>query len=314
MPKPVTTRQQRLRKTKAQLIEEIEALERRAEHAFGPEPSAEGDRFLADQQVRDLAKFPSENPNPVLRVTPESSVLYANEAARAVDGLFAGSGKDRLADELAKVTLEASRAAKAEETQFYSRDQVFALSVTPIADEGYINIYGREITNEHLATRALAEKESQIQVALNNMRSGMKLVDRDLNYVIFNPRYSELCRYPEGLLKVGNSMRDELYFQADRGDFGPGDRDAQVERVTETYRSGAATSWERTIVGGPTLDIRLAPTPDGGYVLALADVTERKQTEQALRDSREMLYAVIDTVPAMINAKDRDSRYVFMNQ
>ena len=106
----------------------------------------------------------------------------------------------------------------------------------------------------------------------------------------------------------------EVALGQDRGDFGAGDRDALVERVIETYRSGSATSWERTIVGGPTLDIRLAPTPDGGYVMALNDISERKQAEQALRDSREMLYAVINTLPAMISAKDRDSRYLFINR
>ncbi len=39
--------------------------------------------------------------------------------------------------------------------------------------------------------RDLAEKEAQLRVALDNMRGGMKLVDRDLNYVLFNARYSK---------------------------------------------------------------------------------------------------------------------------
>ncbi len=33
------------------------------------------------EQVRALARFPSENPNPVLRVTGTGRVLYANDAA-----------------------------------------------------------------------------------------------------------------------------------------------------------------------------------------------------------------------------------------
>jgi PAS domain S-box-containing protein len=43
-------------------------------------------------------------------------------------------------------------------------------------------------------------------------------------------------------------------------------------------------------------------------------VAGRRQVERALEASRQTLRSVIDAVPAMINAKDRDSRYVFMNR
>jgi len=36
---------------------------------------------LAEEKIKDLAKFPSENPSPVLRVGKDGKVLYANEAA-----------------------------------------------------------------------------------------------------------------------------------------------------------------------------------------------------------------------------------------
>jgi len=35
----------------------------------------------AEEKIKDLAKFPSENPSPVLRVGKDGKVLYANEAA-----------------------------------------------------------------------------------------------------------------------------------------------------------------------------------------------------------------------------------------
>jgi|GEM_PF-5373592 len=43
-------------------------------------------------------------------------------------------------------------------------------------------------------------------------------------------------------------------------------------------------------------------------------VTGRKQVEAALETSRQTLRSVIDAVPAMVNAKDLNSRYVFMNR
>jgi PAS domain S-box-containing protein len=46
----------------------------------------------------------------------------------------------------------------------------------------------------------------------------------------------------------------------------------------------------------------------------IQDITERKHAEEELRESRELLYAVIDAVPAMISAKDSESRYIVINR
>jgi len=43
-------------------------------------------------------------------------------------------------------------------------------------------------------------------------------------------------------------------------------------------------------------------------------VIERKRAEQTMQESRELMHAVMDAVPAMINTKNRDLRYVLMNR
>ena len=47
---------------------------------------------------------------------------------------------------------------------------------------------------------------------------------------------------------------------------------------------------------------------------SFVDISEKKAVEEALRRSRETLRAIIDAVPAMINAKDEDGRFIFMNE
>ena len=42
--------------------------------------------------------------------------------------------------------------------------------------------------------------------------------------------------------------------------------------------------------------------------------TAARRVENRSREDRKLLQAVVDTVPAMINAKDRDSRYIFINR
>ena len=53
------------------------------------------ERKRAEEDIRNLAKFPAENPNPVIRVSDEGEVTYANEASQFLLEAW-GCGKDRL--------------------------------------------------------------------------------------------------------------------------------------------------------------------------------------------------------------------------
>ena len=50
------------------------------------------------------------------------------------------------------------------------------------------------------------------------------------------------------------------------------------------------------------------------YEGTVRDITDQKRAEDAIAEGRRMLQQVIDTVPAVINVKDRELRYVLMNR
>jgi PAS domain S-box-containing protein len=49
------------------------------------------------------------------------------------------------------------------------------------------------------------------------------------------------------------------------------------------------------------------------YEGSVRDITDQKRAEEAIAEGRRLLQQVIDTVPAVINVKDRNLRYVLMN-
>jgi PAS domain S-box-containing protein len=51
-----------------------------------------------------------------------------------------------------------------------------------------------------------------------------------------------------------------------------------------------------------------------GFAGTLADITQRKKTEQALRDSQQLLQSTMDHLPAVIAYKDREGRYLQVNK
>ena len=125
----------------------------------GPERSEE-----ELQEIKSLAKFPAENPNPVLRVTADAGVLYANEAARRVEGLLVGRGQKKLETGLAKEVAKTARKSRRRAADFVSGDRIFALALTPVAGQSYLNIFGRDATRERRAgedVRSLAKFPSE---------------------------------------------------------------------------------------------------------------------------------------------------------
>jgi PAS domain-containing protein len=109
------------------------------------------------EQVRALARFPSENPNPVLRVSSTGRVLYANETANGVTGLLVGRGKDRLTKRVSDVAVKAAKTHKLQDVVYESADRAYAFVLAPVTGESYINLYGRDITEEREAARQVED-------------------------------------------------------------------------------------------------------------------------------------------------------------
>ncbi len=62
------------------------------------------------------------------------------------------------------------------------------------------------------------------------------------------------------------------------------------------------------------IEATIRPLPDGGRLITLVETTARHHAEAAERRSRELLTGVIDAIPAVINVKDRESRYLLINR
>jgi len=48
------------------------------------------ERKKIEQEIEALSRFPSENPNPVLRITADGTILYTNDIGREIFGVQVG--------------------------------------------------------------------------------------------------------------------------------------------------------------------------------------------------------------------------------
>ena len=98
------------------------------------------------KEIEELAKFPAENPNPVLRITKDGTVLYHNYPSEPLLEHWHYQKGKALQDRWIQLMIDAlhDNAIKTVETEI--GDKVIFLTFAPIAEKGFVNVYGSDIT------------------------------------------------------------------------------------------------------------------------------------------------------------------------
>jgi len=159
------------------------------------------------------------------------------------------------------------------------------------------------------ATRELGKKEAQLSTALQNMPSGIIMIDEDLTIQAFNRRYVELYELPEGLLRIGGSLKDMIRLRAERGDYGAGDREQLIRDRLSGYDDGKLQVAENRVPGGRTLELVRNPRDGGGIVAVCTDITKRKQAEAVLIDQRRSAQLLHEISVAAHEVDNLDAAY-----
>jgi len=101
-----------------------------------------------EEQIRALAKFPTENPNPVMRISDNGVIIFANNASAPLLNLWGKKVNESLPEDMQTLvsTVMASGAHDCIEVQ--CRDHIFSIVFAPVPDSDYVNIYARDITED----------------------------------------------------------------------------------------------------------------------------------------------------------------------
>jgi len=187
------------------------------------------------------------------------------------------------------------------------------------ADGGVVGIY-TDITEvkaseRRLRERELAQKSQLLQATLDSLSQGVSVFDASMRLVAWNARFAQLLGLPPDLPRPGAPLADFLVSDAVRTQF---PKDASQDFADSagsahlTFEYGRLA--EDSATGPQVLEVRRHGMPDGGFVTTYSDITERKRSEQALRDSEFRYRLITDAMPALIAYVDKEERYRFVNK
>lgn len=139
------------------------------------------------------------------------------------------------------------------------------------------------------ASIAIQYNRDLLQTALNQVRQGIGVFDRDLRLICWNRQFRDLLGLPAEYGQVGTTLDAILRFNTQRGEYGPGPVESIVADRIEKLVVVQETFQERLESSGAVFEVRISPMPDGGIVTTYTDITERVMAEEALARANETL-------------------------
>ena len=236
----------------------------------------------AHKQAEWLARFPQENPNPVLRVSADGRALYRNPAAMELPAWGCEVGKP-LAESLQPLVARALAEKKQVHQDVQLDGTFYAVYVAPVPSEGYANIYGRDITDlwqaherQEMAQRAAGAGIWDWNIATQSME--------------WSPEMFDLFGIESRLAGASFAAWESVLH--------PDDCEIAAARIQQALAEHTELNSEYRIVrpdgqvrwinarGRGAYDSSGRPVRMMGICI---DITERKQAEEAIRKAREEL-------------------------
>ncbi len=134
-------------------------------------------------------------------------------------------------------------------------------------------------------TQAMQFNMTALLTSLESMEQGISVIDKNLNLVAWNKRYTQLYEYPEEYLAVGTPIEKLMRYNALKGELGPGDVDHMVIRRLEHLRNGTPHRFTRQRADGHVIEMVGNPLPGGGFVTSFNDITSHVEIQQALEEA-----------------------------
>ena len=254
-----------------------------------------------NKSIESLAKFPEENPNPVLRITKDGEIIYANEGSLPLLKAWKCETEPRLLGHLRKRVLDIFNSGRNEEIEVECEDQVFLVAFSPIVDSGYLYAYGRDITERKQAEEALRKSEELYRTIFKTTSTAAIIVEEDATISLANAEFEKLSGYSRSEIEGKQSWtmyptKEDL------------ERLIEYQRLRRIDPGAAPRSYEAQFVNrdGDIMDCLITANliaSTGQSVIFVVDITKPKEEAERVQAAKmEALRQLVAGVAHQMNS------------
>ncbi|MBX9699901.1 MAG: PAS-domain containing protein, partial [Acetobacteraceae bacterium] len=170
---------------------------------------------------------------------------------------------------------------------------ILEITTDPTPDGGFVVTYADVTALTRLEAEA-RHRADVLQVMLDSMRHGICLYGPDRRVVAANALAAELGGHRPGFLQPGLSLEETIGEQVARGviEGGPG---GVAEMALHLDRS-RPHRYLRPHRGGRTIEVTSDPTPDGGFVVTMSDISALVGAEAEAQRRAAIQQAMLDNI------------------
>ena len=237
-----------------------------------------------EKKIEDISRFPTQNPNPVLRIDKNNNIIFANSPGKKFVKSWDKKGKNYIPGFLKKSINEALKSKKNTEIEVNHDNKTFLFSIVPIPDEEYVNIYGMDVTTEVEVRNAFKKNEEQYRLAQRAANIG----SWDWNIITGNLEWSEIIEPLFGFKRGKFGGRYEDFLNC----IHPDDRQFVTDSVNACLEKNKEYDIEHRIIWPDKSVHWVRETGDvirdnNGKALRMLgivhDVTDRKKKEENIK-------------------------------
>ncbi|MFH0849110.1 MAG: PAS domain-containing sensor histidine kinase [archaeon] len=271
-------------------------------------------RKRAQERIEALARYPLENPNPVLRISKDGIILDANPASEPLlqswDCKVGGEAPEYWRDVIAEVFAN----QRLRNIEISLREKSLLITVVPVKNASYVNLYGRDITDRKKIEESLLESEERYRVLVESSPNFVTIIQDGILKYVNRPGCERVGRTLEELTSPSFNFIEEVVAKDCRG--------VVRKNMEKRLRGEALSAYEIRLLAADGSEIPVMVT--GQQILyrgkpadevILVDITERKKMEDELRRYSEQLEEMVEQRTSALQKSEKElERNLLLNR